>query len=97
MDRNNLFFRLRPDIYLCMNYQIAKEYFDYIPETGIIIRKKSTMRSNGRPFSYKIGKKCGTKKTNQYLTTTISHDGITYIILLHRLAWLLVTGNMPIR
>jgi hypothetical protein len=72
-----------------MTYEIANKYFNYIPETGSIVRILPSIRSNGRIYGFGINKDACTKTTNGYLKCHLSHDGVTHVILAHRLAWLL--------
>jgi len=78
-----------------MDYQIASKYFKYIPETGDIIRVAPSVRSNGRPCGIRVNHKADIKTTNGYLKCQLTHDGISYSILSHRLAWLLYHKSNP--
>jgi hypothetical protein len=79
-----------------MDYEIANTYFQYDPKTGSITRKSASIRSNGRTHSQNVGKNACVKKMNGYLACSVTHDGVGYQILAHRLAWLLTYGRHPL-
>lgn len=78
-----------------MDYQIASKYFDYDPQTGSLTRKLATMRSNGRIHSQNIGRDASVDCGNGYRRCIITHNGVKYEILAHRLVWLLVHKKHP--
>lgn len=80
---------------LGMDLEIAERYFTYNPETGDLVRIRETTRSNGRLHSQGVGRVAGYKKKNGYLGVMVTHEGVSYQVLAHRLAWLLYNGKMP--
>lgn len=70
-----------------LNYSRAKELFNYDPDTGKLYWKKST--SNRVHAGTEAGNVFGTRI--KYMQTSV--DGVK--MLVHRIAWLLMTGKMP--
>jgi len=68
-----------------MDYEIAKDIFDYDPETGLLIWRVSPR------YRIKIGDVAGTIYRTGY--RVVGFRGKRY--LAHRLAWLLVTKKWP--
>lgn len=78
-----------------MDYETAIKYFKYTPETGEIVRIAPSIRTNGRPYPVGVNENACIKASNGYLRCGITHNGNSYSILAHRLAWLLHTGKNP--
>ena len=68
-----------------MNYESAKEHFDYNPETGVL-----TWRVSPR-YRTKIGDVAGSMNNKGY--RRVMFKGKAY--LAHRVIWLIVTGKWP--
>lgn len=78
-----------------MDYETASRYFKYFPETGEIIRISPSIRSNGRPYTIGLNKNACLRTKNGYLKCQLTHNGNSYSILAHRLAWLLHNKQNP--
>ena len=72
-----------------------KQAFIYNPDTGAITRKKSIVRSNGRPTHYKIGGRVGSEMANGYVSVSFTTKIGKVSILAHRLAFILMGHDLP--
>jgi hypothetical protein len=77
--------------------EVAKLYFRYDPETGLVYRIKESIRSNGWKHGQGLNKPISAKTECGYLRTRITHDKKSYEFLVHRIAWLLHTGKKPVK
>jgi len=65
---------------------ILRELFDYVPETGQLLRKKSNSKGPG-----KKGDSVGSLTENGYLRTSVKRRRYQ----VHRIIWCWVTGEWP--
>ena len=68
-----------------IDYQTAREYFNYCPETGVMLWRKSP---GGRVA---VGREVGPGMNDGYKTVAL--HGKHYMV--HRVIWLLMTGSFP--
>lgn len=80
--------------------EVVRERVSYDPETGILKWKPCGPASfaSTRGWQIWMGKFCGkavSKTRRGYVVVTISHEGKTFYLLGHRVAWALMTGSWP--
>ena len=76
--------------------EIAKTYFRYDQDSGLLYRIKESIRSNGWKHGQGLNKPVSAKTEYGYLRTRITHDKKSYEFLVHRMAWFLYTGKEPV-
>lgn len=81
--------------------QFLRECYDYEPDTGLLRWKKRPVEHfsdapHAQGFNRQFaGRRAGSYKDNGYLETRACFQGKPRLMLVHRVAWVLMTGEWP--